>query len=120
MEVGRRTNLSSPGLRVSGRISTSKASSGNRKGNPHKTPARAMSNESQPEAKRQRIEEQDDHLTTTTAKTNTDRKMAEETSKMEAEATAEGEFLSCLWRRIGYVAAGVGTCHFWRMHGRMM
>ena len=55
-----------------------------------------MSNESQPEAKRQRIEEQDDHLTTTTAGTNTDRKMAEETSKMEAEATAEGEFLSCL------------------------
>ena len=51
-----------------------------------------MSNESQPEAKRQRIEEQDDHLITTTAETNTDRKMAEETSKMEAEATAEGEF----------------------------
>ena len=44
------------------------------------------SSDSQPEAKRQRIEEQDEHLTT-----KTDRKMAEETSKMEAEATAEGE-----------------------------
>ena len=50
------------------------------------------SSDSRPEAKRQRIEEQDDHLTTTTTETKTDRKMAEETSKMEAEATAEGEF----------------------------
>ena len=68
------------------------------------------SSDSQPEAKRQRIEDQDNHKTE-------ESKMAEETSKMEAEATAEGEFLSCLWRRIGYVAAG--TCHFWRMHGRI-
>ena len=91
MEVGRRTNLSSPGLRISTNAKSS-ARIAAIAANPHKTPARAMSNESQPEAKRQRIEEQDDHLITTTAETNTDRKMAEETSKMEAEATAEGEF----------------------------
>ena len=70
-----------------------------------------MSSESQPEAKRQRIEEQDDHLTTT----KTDRKMAEETSKMETEATAEGEF-QLLDRSDTCIA--VCTCHFWRMNMR--
>ena len=47
---------------------------------------KAMSSENQPEAKRQRIEQQDDTTTKGDA-------MAEETSggKMEAEATAEGE-----------------------------
>ena len=51
-----------------------------------------MSESAQPEAKRQRIEQQDDHPTPPTdAKTEDAKKMAQETSKMEAEATAEGE-----------------------------
>ena len=53
-----------------------------------------MSESAQPEAKRQRIEQQDDHPNPPTDATTEDaKKMAQETSKMEAEATAEGEFL---------------------------
>ena len=52
-----------------------------------------MSESAQPEAKRQRIEQQDDHPNPPTDATTEDaKKMAQETSKMEAEATAEGEF----------------------------
>ena len=51
-----------------------------------------MSESAQPEAKRQRIEQQDDHPNPPTDATTEDaKKMAQETSKMEAEATAEGE-----------------------------
>ena len=58
-----------------------------------------MSESAQPEAKRQRIEQQDDHPNPPTDATTEDaKKMAQETSKMEAEATAEGEFL------VGYTA----------------
>ena len=71
--------------------------------------------ESQPEAKRQRIEQHDDQLTTT--ETKPDLKMSEETSKMEAEATAEGESILVYVTKLDRIrsCARAAACHFWRM-----